>query len=89
MLFRSFQLAPVIRVVWFSLTRSDIEYLNLRHALAAAILMTAIDNLLNSSMILPLLLIIGGMSTWESAGKQVQVDIESPSHGTPYIERTI
>jgi hypothetical protein len=85
----AFQLAPVIRVVWFSLTRSDIEYLNLRHALAAAILMTAIDNLLNSSMILPLLLIIGGMSTWESAGKQVQVDIESPSHGTPYIERTI
>jgi hypothetical protein len=37
--------------------------------------------LLNSSMILPLLLIIGGMSTWESAGKQVQVDIERP-HST-------
>lgn len=74
----SFQLAPVIRVVWFSLARSDIEYLNLRHALAAAILMTAVDNLLNSSMILPLLLIIGGMSTWESAGEEVHVGIESP-----------
>lgn len=72
------QLAPVIRVVWFSLTRSDIEYLNLRHALAAVILMTAIDNLLNSSMILPLLLIIGGMGTWESAGKEVHVGIEAP-----------
>jgi hypothetical protein len=74
----SFQLAPVIRAVWFPLARSDIEYLNLRHALAAAILMTAVDNLLNSSMILPLLLIMGGMSTWESAGKEVQVGIESP-----------
>jgi hypothetical protein len=73
----SLQLAPVIRVVWFSLTRSDIEYLNLRYALAAAILMSAIDNLLNSSMILPLLLIIGGMGTWESAGKEVHVDVES------------
>ncbi|HVW77586.1 MAG TPA: hypothetical protein VHB45_08225 [Alloacidobacterium sp.] len=69
------QLAPVIRVVWFSLARSDIEYLNLRHALAGAILMTAIDNLLNGSMILPLLLVIGGMSTWSSAGKRVRVDI--------------
>jgi hypothetical protein len=77
----AFQLAPVVRVVWFSLARSDIEYLNLRHALAAAILMTAVDNLLNSSMILPLLLIIGGMSTWESAGRQIQVDIERP-HST-------
>jgi hypothetical protein len=74
----SLQLAPVIRVVWFSLTRSDIEYLNLRHALAAVILMTAIDNLLNSSMILPLLLIIGGLGTWESAGKKVHVEIEPP-----------
>jgi hypothetical protein len=72
------QLAPVIRVVWFPLTRSDIEYLNLRHALAAAILMTAIDNLLNSSMILPLLLVIGGMSTWKSAGKKVDVEVELP-----------
>ena len=74
----SLQLAPVIRVVWFPLARSDIEYLNLRHALAAAILMTASDNLLNSSMILPLLLIIGGMSTWESAGREVRVGIECP-----------
>ncbi len=72
----AFQLAPVIRAVWFPIARSDIEYLNLRHALAAAILMTAIDNLLNSSMILPLLLIIGGMSTWQSAGKKVSINIE-------------
>lgn len=71
------QLAPVIRAIWFPLARSDIEYLNLRHALAAAILITAVDNLLNSSMILPLLLFMGGMSTWESAAVEVSVTIEA------------
>jgi hypothetical protein len=70
------QVVPVIRAIWFPLARSDIEYLNLRHALAAAILITAVDNLLNSSMILPLLLIMGGMSTWESASAEVPVSIE-------------
>ncbi|MBT9332598.1 hypothetical protein [Paracidobacterium acidisoli] len=72
------QFAPVIRVVWFPLARSDIEALNLRHALAAAILMSAVDNLLNSSMILPLLLVMGGMSTWESAAAKVEVNVEGP-----------
>jgi hypothetical protein len=72
------QLIPVIRVVWFSMTRSDIEALNLRHALAAVILMSAVDNLLNSSMILPLLIVIGGMSAWRSAGTEVHVELESP-----------
>ena len=71
------QLVPVIRAIWFPLARSDIEYLNLRHALAAAILITAVDNLLNSSMILPLLLIMGGMSTWESAAAEVNVTVQS------------
>ncbi|GGG93277.1 hypothetical protein [Silvibacterium dinghuense] len=71
------QFVPVIRAIWFPMARSDIEYLNLRHALAAAILLTAVDNLLNNAMILPLLLIIGGMSTWESAASEVQVSIET------------
>lgn len=71
------QLLPVARAVWFPVARSDIQALNLRHALGAAILMSAIDNLLNSAMILPLLLVIGGMSTWESAAAEVHVDIES------------
>jgi hypothetical protein len=39
-----------------------VEARELRNALAAAILMSAIDNLLNGSMILPLLLVIGGLS---------------------------
>lgn len=71
------QIVPVIRAIWFPLARSDIEYLNLRHALSAAILMSAIDNLLNSSMILPLLLVIGGMSTWKSAATEVEVSVEA------------
>lgn len=71
------QLIPVARVVWFPLARSDIQAFNLRYALAAAILMSAIDNLLNSSMILPLLLVIGGMSTWTSAVSGVELSLES------------
>ncbi|MBB6142813.1 type IV secretory pathway VirB3-like protein [Silvibacterium bohemicum] len=70
------QVVPVIRAIWFPLTKSDIEYLNLRHALAAAILITAVDNLLNSSMILPLLLVMGGMSTWKSAAAEVSVTVD-------------
>ena len=72
----SLLLLPVIRVVWFTVARSDIEDFNLRHALAAAILMSAVDGLLNSSMLLPLVLVIGGMSTWESAASNVRVEVE-------------
>jgi len=72
------QLIPIVRVVWFPLARSDIEDLNLRHAFVAVTLMTAIDNLLNNAMILPLLLVMGGMSTWEAATRAVHVDIQSP-----------
>jgi hypothetical protein len=56
------QLLPVARVVWAPFARGAMEGLELRNALAAAILMSAIDNLLNGSMILPLLLVIGGLS---------------------------
>ncbi len=70
------QLLPVARVVWFPLARSDIEAFNLRYALGAAILMSAIDNLLNGAMILPLLLVVGGMSTWTSAASEVAIDVQ-------------
>jgi len=72
------QLIPVVRVVWFPLARSDIEDLNLRHAFVAVILMTAIDNLLNNAMILPLILVMGGMSTWTAATSAVHVEVQSP-----------
>jgi hypothetical protein len=57
------QLLPVARILWSPLARSDPQAFDLRYGLAAAILMSAIDNLLNGSMILPLLLVIGGLST--------------------------
>jgi hypothetical protein len=56
------QLLPVARVVWFPSGHGGKEGVALRSALAAALLMSAIDNLLNGSMILPLLLVIGGLS---------------------------
>ena len=77
------QIIPIVRVVWFPLARSDIEDLNLRHAFVAVVLMTAIDNLLNNSMILPLLLVMGGMSTWEAATSALHVDIDSPRDSLP------
>jgi hypothetical protein len=80
------QVLPVIRAIWFPLARSDIEYLNLRHALAAAILITAVDNLLNSAMILPMLLIVGGMSTWESAAVEVNISVETSVEIVPEID---
>lgn len=58
----SLQLIPVARVIWSPLPRSKIGSSDLRSALATVILMSAIDNLLNGSMILPLLLLIGGLS---------------------------
>jgi hypothetical protein len=54
------QLAPMVRAAWFPLERSDPH--GLRYALAAVVLMSAIDDLLNGSMILPLLLFAGGLS---------------------------
>ena len=57
------QLLPVARILGSPLARGDTQAFDLRNALAAAILMAAIDNLLNGSMILPLLLVIGGLST--------------------------
>jgi hypothetical protein len=56
------QLLPVARVLWAPFARGAVEAFELRTVLAAAILMSAIDNLLNGSMILPLLLVIGGLN---------------------------
>ncbi len=66
-------LIPALRVVWFPLARSDIGYTNMRHTLSAAVLISAIDSLLNSSMILPLLLVIGGMTIWSTTDAEVEL----------------
>jgi hypothetical protein len=53
---------PVIRAFWQPAGGDAPNRLNLRLALAALILMVAIDNLLNGAMILPYLLIMGGLA---------------------------
>jgi len=52
---------PVIRAVWAPTGDDALAEPNPRLAMAALILMVAIDNLLNGSMILPYLLIMGGL----------------------------
>jgi hypothetical protein len=68
-------LIPPLRAVWFPLTRSDIGYTNMRHTLSAAVLISSIDSLLNGSMILPLLLVIGGMNSWSTSDTKIEVDL--------------
>jgi hypothetical protein len=52
---------PVIRTAWSSSGGNDSDNSNLRLALVAVILMIAFDDLLNSAMMLPYLLIMGGL----------------------------
>ncbi len=68
-------LIPALRAVWFPLARSDIGYTNMRHTLSAAVLISAIDSLLNAAIILPLLLVIGGMTIWSTNDTEVEVEI--------------
>jgi len=68
-------LIPALRAVWFPLARSDIGYTNMRHTLSAAVLISAIDSLLNSAIILPLLLVIGGMTIWSTTDTEVEIKL--------------
>ena len=76
-------LLPALRAVWFPLARSDIGYTNMRHTLSAAVLISAVDSLLNSAVILPLLLVIGGMTIWSTNDTEVETDYTKASAGTP------
>ena len=67
-------LIPALRAVWFPLARSDIGNTNMRHMLSAAVLISAIDSLLNSALILPLLIVIGGMTIWSTNDTEVEVN---------------
>jgi len=60
--FGTILLLPVERAVWPPAGASPRNEPNLRLAMAALILMVAIDNLLNGAMILPYLLIMGGLA---------------------------
>lgn len=56
------QLVPAVRVLWFPVPRGDVAAFELRCAVAAVLILSAIDNLMNGSMILPLCLLLGGLS---------------------------
>lgn len=79
-------LIPALRAVWFPLARSDIGYTNMRHTLSAAVLISAADSLLNSGIILPLLLVIGGMTLWSTNDTEVEIRLArkgGASFGSP------
>jgi hypothetical protein len=58
---------PVMRAVWPTARGYAPNESNIRLAMAALILMVAIDNLLNGAMILPYLLIMGGLAAVQKA----------------------
>src|ERR1700733_91129 len=74
------QFIPVARVLWSPLARSETDGSDLRRVLAAVILMSALDNLLNGSMILPILLIIGGLSKTNSSIFDIRMKRHQRTH---------
>jgi hypothetical protein len=74
------QLLSVARGIFFPVARSTINAKNLRYVLAAAILMSAIDSLLNSALILPLLLAVGSLSAPNPLTNVIQVKGHSRSN---------
>ncbi len=60
----SLLLLPVARAVCSPRAGSSLDAYRLQFIFAAAILLSTIDSLLNSAVILPLLLAVGGLSTW-------------------------
>jgi hypothetical protein len=57
---------PALRAAWPPAERNASHEPDIRLAIAALILMVAIDNLLNSAMILPHLLVMGGLASGQS-----------------------
>ena len=86
------QFLPVARAAWlpadpkdlrddFWPASTDVADPDLRLALGAVLLMAAIDNLLNSGMILPLALVIGGMSVWRPEEQQAVIEADATIGG--------
>jgi hypothetical protein len=86
------QFAPVAGAAWLpqhnngppdpdAATSPDAVDPDLRLALGAVLLMAAIDNLLNSGMILPLVLVIGGMSVWKSGERRTVLEADATIGG--------
>jgi hypothetical protein len=77
------QLIPVARILWFPFARSETDGSDLHRVLATVILMSALDNLLNASMILPILLLIGGLSKANSVIFAVRTTRHQSASGLP------
>jgi len=86
------QFLPVARAAWLpargegfaegdSLGNADMADPDLRLALGAVLLLAAIDNLLNSGMILPLSLVIGGMSARAFDGRRTAPEVDATIGG--------
>jgi hypothetical protein len=78
---------PVIRAVWTPPVRSAPYAAHLRLAMAALILMVALDNLLNGAMILPYLLIMGGLADGRTASSGVSAVFKSTAHRSAKVGR--
>jgi hypothetical protein len=76
--FGAMLLLPVVRVVRMPQGDSVSDGSNLQLALAALILMVAIDNLLNGAMILPYLLILGGLAAVQTSVGEVELAESDP-----------
>jgi hypothetical protein len=76
--FGAMLLLPVVRVVRMPQGDSVSDGSNLQLALAALILMVAIDNLLNGAMILPYLLILGGLAVVKTSVGEVELAESDP-----------
>jgi hypothetical protein len=72
--FGSILFLPLLRAVWSSAHESHPDQSHLRQALAGVILLVACDNLLNGAMILPYLLLMGGLAN-RRASTQNGIDI--------------
>jgi hypothetical protein len=80
------QLIPVTRAVWHPLMRTETDRFSfdLRRALAAVVLMSAIDNLMDGAMILPVVLLIGGLSG--RGVTTIAIGASATAEGSPEIE---
>ena len=78
---------PVIRAVWTPAGGNAPNEPNPRLAMAALILMVAIDNLLNGAMILPYLLIMGGLAGVPRASGGTGRVLDSSSTGSAKLSR--
>jgi hypothetical protein len=77
----SLQLLPIARTILFPRAHSSTEGSYLRYFVAGAILMSAVDSLLNSAVILPLLLAVGSLSAPSSITAEIRDDERRPSGG--------